>query len=130
MRPRETGKITVARDDAETIEARGVEQIHGVDDHCAIRGVLSSRVGELLDRLDRVLQQAVFPAAEVRFGPVAIDTADAGHAIFCHLGQKPGDNLRRGVVAVDQGSERCALIDVLVPSRLRRHVVFLPSCPL
>ena len=48
----EASKVTVARDDAEAGEAAGIEQVHGVDDHCAIGRVLAGRVGELLDRLN------------------------------------------------------------------------------
>jgi len=51
----------------------GVEdqQIHGVDNHRRVGGVLAPGVGELLDRLDRLGEQLVFPAFQVRAGPVA-----------------------------------------------------------
>ena len=72
----------------------------------AVCGVLSHWCADLVDRLNRVLQQTVLPTAEVRFGPVAIDAADTGHPIFCDFGQKPCNDLGRSVIAVDQESEK------------------------
>ncbi len=98
----EASKVTVARDDAEAGEAAGIEQVHGVDDHCAIGRVLAGRIGELLDRLNRMFEQAFLPALQVGAGPVAVDALDARHAIIGDLGQEADNDLRRGVVAIDQ----------------------------
>src|SRR6185312_1409090 len=78
----EPGEVAVAGDDAEAVEAPGVEQVHCVDDHRRVGGVLAHGIAELLDRLDRVAQQHLFPAVEVGLGPVAVDALDVRGAVL------------------------------------------------
>ena len=63
---RQPREVAVAGDDDEALEVARVEQVHRVDDQRGVGGVLAAGVGELLDRLDRVAQQLVLPADEVR----------------------------------------------------------------
>ncbi len=46
---RQAREVAVAGDQAEAVETVGVEQVHGVDDHGAVGGVLAYGVVELLD---------------------------------------------------------------------------------
>lgn len=98
----EAGEVAVARDEAEAVEAARVKQVHGVDDHGAVGGVLAGGVGELLDGLDRVLEEAFLPGPEVWKGPVAIYSSDARGAVLGDLGQDACDHFGRDVVAVDE----------------------------
>ncbi len=53
---RQTGKITVTRDQTKAVYLILIEQIHRVNDHCNVRAVLSARIGKLLNGHDGVLQ--------------------------------------------------------------------------
>ena len=98
----EAGVIAVAGDQAEAIHAAGVQDIHGVDDHGAVGGVLADGVAELLDGLDGVRLQRILPAAHVGGGPVAVDAADGCQPVFADLCQHFIDQRRLGVIAIDQ----------------------------
>src|SRR5690606_9721022 len=76
----------------------------------AVGGVLARGVGELLDRLDGMVEQHLLPAAKVGFGPVAIDAPDAGHAVFGYFLEQSFDNGRRRVVGVDENGEEFLLV--------------------
>ena len=78
---REPGEVAVAGDDREPVEGAGVEQVHRVDDQRGVRGVLAGRVGELLDRLDRVPVQLLLPAHQLLGRPVAVGALDRRHAV-------------------------------------------------
>ncbi|MNQ46790.1 hypothetical protein D3C85_606160 [compost metagenome] len=105
----QAGEVAVAGDQAEAVEAPGVEQVHGVDDQRAVGGVLAPGVGELLDRLDGVVEQHLLPAAQLRAGPVAIDALDAGHAVFGDLFEQAFDDGGRRIVGVDQNGQMLLL---------------------
>ena len=75
---RQPREVAVARDDHEALQVPRVEQVHRVDDQRGVGGVLAAGVGELLHRLDRVAQQLLLPAGEVRRGPVAVGALDVG----------------------------------------------------
>jgi hypothetical protein len=55
------GEIGIAGHDGEAIQVARVQQVHGIDHHRHVRGVLALAVGELLDRADRILVQHRFP---------------------------------------------------------------------
>lgn len=76
-------------------------------------GVFPAGVGELLNRLDGVVEQDLLPAAEVGQGPVAINTLDAGDAVFGNFFEQAFDDGGGGVVGVDQHGEV-----LLLPRRL------------
>jgi hypothetical protein len=80
----------------------GVEQVHRVDDHRRVGGVLARRVGELLDGLDRLGEQVVLPALQVVAGPVAVRALDVGGAVLGDLGQQRLGDRGLGVVRVDE----------------------------
>src|SRR2546426_5652610 len=63
---RETGVVAVARDEAEPPHELAVEDVHRVDDHRAVGGVLPAHVRELLDRDERVLLEDLLPAVHLR----------------------------------------------------------------
>jgi hypothetical protein len=67
------GVIAVARYYAKPVSKKTlrVQQVHGVDDRGGIRRVLAHRVCELLDRLDRLFEQLVFPLLQVGASPSA-----------------------------------------------------------
>src|SRR4051812_39198603 len=53
-------------DDAEGTEIAGIQQIRRIDDQCAVGGVLALGVCELLEGLNGMLQENIFP--EPRLG--------------------------------------------------------------
>lgn len=101
----EASKVAVARDKAEAVKATSIQQVHSVDDHGTVGGVLASGVGELLNRLDRVLKEALLPGPKVRLCPVAINPSDACRAVLGNLGQDACDHLGGNVVAIDEQSK-------------------------
>jgi hypothetical protein len=72
---RQRREVGVARHDAEAVDQAGVKQVHRVDDHGAVGGVLAADDAELLERPDRVIEQVRLPAGHVGRGPVAVDAA-------------------------------------------------------
>jgi hypothetical protein len=78
----QSGVIAVAGNQAEGIHGGAVKQVHGVDDHGAVRGVLADGVAELLDGLNGVGLQCVLPAAHVGRGPIAVVTPDRDRSVF------------------------------------------------
>ena len=99
---RQAGIIAVARDDAEAVDQVAMEDVHGVDDHGAVGGVLADGIAELLDGLDGVVVESVLPARHVDRRPVAVDAADRHEAVLARLGQDLPDERGLGVVAVDE----------------------------
>src|SRR3546814_16641232 len=61
------GAVAVAGDAAEPVEALGVEQVHRVDDHRRVGGVLAEGVAELLDGLGRITPNPFLPTLTNRF---------------------------------------------------------------
>ena len=100
--PREVG---IARDDAEAVEVLGVQEVHRVDNHRAVGGVLSGSVRELLDGLYGELEELVLPAAQVSARPIPVDALDARYAIFGDLGKEALQDGGLGVVSVDEHRE-------------------------
>src|SRR3546814_1436210 len=70
-----------------TVEVARVQQVHRVDHHRHVRGVLAGGVGELLDRADRIGVQHLLPAVEVLALPVAVRAAHVGLAVARDLGE-------------------------------------------
>src|SRR5690606_30995461 len=101
----QAGEVAVAGNDAETVEIARVHQVHRVDDQRAVGGVLAGGVVELLDRRDRVGEQAVLPAAKVARGPVAVGAAHAGVAALGDLRQQLRQARRVGVVGIGPDGE-------------------------
>ena len=83
----EPGVIAVAGDQAEAVHHVGVEQVHGVNDHGAVGGILANRVAELLDRLDGMEIQHILPGIHAGGGPIAVNAADGNQAVFPGLHQ-------------------------------------------
>lgn len=67
---RQSGEIAIAADQAEALEASGMQQIHRVDDQGAITGILSNGVPVLLNGMNGVLGELYLPATEVWRGEV------------------------------------------------------------
>src|SRR4051812_9663653 len=102
---RQPGEVAVAGDQGEGVEVPRVEKVHRVDDERRVGRVLAHRVGELLDRLDRVARQLRLPAGELLRRPVAVRTLDRRRAVPCQLGEH---GLRVGagdVVGIDEDGE-------------------------
>lgn len=103
-------EVAVARDKAEAVEAVRVQQVHRVDDHGGIGRVLALGVGELLDRLDRVVQERFLPSLEIRSRPVPICALDKCSAVLGDLSQKRACHLGRSVVGVDEHGKLCRAV--------------------
>lgn len=74
-----------------------IEQVHGIDDHRTAGSFLGRGIGKLLNRLERMLQQAFLPAIEIGSDPIAIDTLDARRAVVGDFSEQAGNDPRRGV---------------------------------
>ena len=101
----QAGEVAVAGDQTVAIEAAGVEQIHGVDDHGAVGRILTRGVGELLDRFDRVPVQDLVPRCAVGRGEIAIDSPDRRFTETGDFLEQTLDNPGLGVVRVDEDGE-------------------------
>ena len=98
-------EVAVARHDAEPLHRARVQDVHRVDDHGRVRGVLPLRVPELLNGRDRVFQKRVLPFRMKGERPIAVDALVGDGAVF---GQFVGDGLdvlRRYVVGIDEQCE-------------------------
>ena len=104
----EAGEVAVRGDEAEAVEAAGVQQVHRVDDQRDVGRVLAGGVGELLLRQDGVPGQHLLPAGLLALGEVAVDAAQARLADLGHLLEEAVGDLGRGVVGVDQDGELAA----------------------
>ena len=102
---RQAGVVAVARHDAESVDRLFVQDVHRVDYQRRIRRVLACRVGVLLDRGDRILEQHAFPCRELRVGEIAVDTLDRRRAVVGDFVEYVLDFPVRDVVGVDQHRE-------------------------
>ena len=102
---RQPREVAVARNDREALHVACIEQVHGVDDQRRVGGVLATRVGELLNRLDRMAEQMLLPADEVRCRPVAVRPLDGGRSVLGDLLEQLGGQAGGRVVGVDQYGE-------------------------
>jgi len=78
-------KVAVARDDAEAIELLRIQQIHRINDQRAVGGIFPDGISKLLNRLDRLLQENVFPSPLIWRGPIAVDAPDTGNTVLGNL---------------------------------------------
>ena len=101
----QAGEVGVGGDDAESFHRIGVEDIHGVDDHGRVCGVLTLGVAELLNRRDGILQQHLLPLNMAGQRPVAIDALVGDGAVFRQLIEDGLQVLCGDVVRVDEQRE-------------------------
>ena len=94
-------EIAVAGHQGEGVQLLGVEQVHGVDDHGGVGGVLALRVGELLDGLNGEGMQGFLPAFQVACFPIAVGASDVGGAVFGQLIKHPVNGLVTGVITIN-----------------------------
>ena len=79
-----------------------MKNVHRVDDHGAVGGVLADGVSELLDGLEGVEVERLFPGIHVGRRPIAVDSSDGDLSIAGSLHQHLRKQGRLSVVAVDQ----------------------------
>ena len=99
------GKVAVAGYQAKPIEPLGIEQIHGINNHGTVGGIFAGGVAKLLYRLDRVIQQMVFPAAQFGGSPVAIDALYIGGSVFGNFCQKSLNNHWLGIIGINEDGQ-------------------------
>ena len=78
----QTGEVAVARNEAEAVHLVRVQNIHRVDDHRRVGGVLARGIAVLLDGRDGVFEQHPLPPSHGGLGPVAVDALDGGYTVF------------------------------------------------
>ena len=78
-------KIAVAAHQAKTINLLGIKNIHGIDNHGRISSVFPGSIAVLLNGIDGMLQQQVFPFGEVGFRPVTINAFNGRVAVLGNL---------------------------------------------
>ena len=79
--------VAVARHDAKPADGTGVQQVHGVNDERAVRGVLSFRVPELLLGLDGKGVKRGLPAGHLRRRPVTVNAPRRHRSVLGRLSQ-------------------------------------------
>ena len=99
------GKVAVARYQAEDVKILSVQQIHGVDNHGGVRGILAVRIGKLLHRLDSLLEEVTLPPVQVGAGPVAIGPLYAYRPISGYLREQWTDPEMLCVVRINEDGE-------------------------
>ena len=82
-----------------------VQKVHGIDDQRRVGGILAHRVAVLLNRLNGVVEQLLFPRVQRCGGPIAVDAlvnqvAQAGSFLKDDAGIFAGD-----VLGVDQDGD-------------------------
>lgn len=77
---RQPRKIAVRGHNAVAVHHAGIKDIHGVNDHGRIRGILAGGVAVLLHGNDGILQQHMLPGSQLGIRPVAVDPLVGGHA--------------------------------------------------
>ena len=78
-----------------------VEQIHRIDGHLHVGGILALGDIELLLRLDPVPVHQIDPALEAGLAPISIGPADIHLAEFRQHGQHRVYARRAGVIRID-----------------------------
>ena len=106
----QTGEVGIAGHQYETVALSGIEDVHGVDDHSRIGGVLSGGIAVLLDGGDGVLQQDRLPGGHIGGGPVPVDALDGGGAVDGNLGHHIPHGSPGGVVRVNEHRQAQALV--------------------
>lgn len=104
--------IAVARNEAESVDRSRIKNIHRVDNHRRVGRVFTDRITELLNRLNRVDLERIFPAAHIRGRPVPVDAPNRDHSVFRRLRQDFIDERRLRVVAVDEHGDALRRRDV------------------
>ena len=100
-KPRE---VTVAGDEHKSVNIAGVQNVHRVDYHGEIRGVLACNIACLLNRHYRVVDCGSMPAVAAFF-PVAVNSLVGRHAVLLHLVHDELCIFRGYVIAVDKHRE-------------------------
>ena len=98
-------KVGIGAHEHESVAVSGIEDIHGVDDHGGIRGILSGGIPVLLHRGNGVFQQRLLPAADVGAGPVAVDSLQGWRSVNGDLLNGRLQTVPGNVVRVDQHGE-------------------------
>ena len=78
------------------------QQVHGVDDQEAVRGVLARREGDLVRRVEGVGVGRRPPLGHLRSSPVAVDSAYLDGPVLGRLLQHLAEQRGLGVLAVYQ----------------------------
>ena len=98
---RQLGKIAVAGHQAEAVHLARIKDVHGVDHHGHVRGVLAGGIVELLNGIDGIFQQRILLPA-VPLGPVPVDPAVGSISVIRDLVKNARRIFLTDVVRVDQ----------------------------
>ncbi len=85
-----------------------MQDVHCVNDHRAVGGVLADGVAELLDGLEGVEVQRVFPRVHAVRRPIPVDAADGDLSVPTRLHQHLREQGRLRVVAVNEDGDLIA----------------------
>ena len=101
----ESREIGIGTDDGESVDRSRIQDVHRVDDHRGVGGILAIRVAVLLHGNDRMVEQATLPARQSRTRPIAIDALVRRNARVGNLIEDYLDVLLANVVGIDQDGE-------------------------
>ena len=82
-----------------------MEQVDRIDGHEDVGGVLVFGVIKLLDRLDGIFEEFLFPVFEVLLGPVAVRLSDIDYPVFTQLADDAVDGTIGNIVTIDEQSD-------------------------
>jgi len=101
----QSGEVAVTGHQAESVEAPGIEKVHGVDNQGAVRRVLPPRVGKLLYRLDREMLQHLLPLRTGRDRKITIDSLNGRLAKPRDFGQERFDHGSLRIIGVNKNGK-------------------------
>ena len=78
---RKSSEIAVTADQAESLKAPRMQQIHRVDDQCTIACVLPDGVAVLLYWVNRMLGKFDFPGGKILTGEIPVNAPDSHAAV-------------------------------------------------
>lgn len=84
-------EIAVARHQGESVDVFAVQQVHRIDDHGGVRGVLVVRVRKLLERTYRVGTELLYPAIQIAALPISMGMPDVDGAMLGEFGKTPSN---------------------------------------
>lgn len=102
---RESGEITVTGYQAETIESSRVQQVHRIDNQRAVRGIFPGRISKLLNRLDCVSLQHLFPRRTGWGSEISVNPPDSCFPKSRYLGEQPFNDGGLGIVGINKNSQ-------------------------
>lgn len=104
------GTVAGVRDQTESVEVSGVEQVHRINGERAVCRVLPSRIGELLNGLNRILLEDFLPCRICLRGEISENALDRGFTESSNFSEQPFDHGCLCIVCIDEYGQSQRLV--------------------